>query len=114
MATTGKDSRGCAGTVRAVRPGLPVSGVALLVLNYGNTFLDAGTSIANGVLVYAFEGTTFWAGGNGGLKRSNDNGVTFSDANDGLPSGVAVRGLFLAGTYAIVGTADGPYVNQLE
>ena len=82
--------------------------------NYGNTFRDAGTPIADGVLVYAVEGTKFWAGGNGGLKSSDDNGATFTDANDGLPGGTSVRALFFAGTYAIVDTVDGPYINQVE
>jgi hypothetical protein len=82
--------------------------------NYGNTFRDAGTPIADGVLVYAVEGTTFWAGGNGGLKTSTDNGLTFNDANDGLTSGTAARAIFFAGNYVIVDTADGPYVNQVE
>ena len=82
--------------------------------NYGNTFRDAGTPIADGVLVYATEGGNFWAGGNGGIKRSIDNGLTFTDENDGLPSGTAVRALFFAGNYVIADTAAGPYINQLE
>lgn len=82
--------------------------------NYGNTFRDAGTPIADGVSVYAVEGADFWAGGAGGIKRSIDNGQTFTDENDGFPSGTAVRGLFFAGNYVIADTAAGPYINQLE
>lgn len=82
--------------------------------NYGNTFRAAATPISDGVLTYVAEGTRFWAGGNGGLKSSEDNGVSFADASDGLPAGTAVRALFFAGSYAIVDSPDGPYINQVE
>ena len=82
--------------------------------NYGNTFRPATTPITDGVLLYVAQGTRFWAGGNGGLKSSDDNGVTFADNSAGLPAGTAVRALFFAGSYSVVDTPDGPYVNQVE
>lgn len=82
--------------------------------NYGNTFRPQATPISDGVLFYVAEGTRFWAGGNGGLKSSEDNGVTFTDNNDGLPTGIPIRALFFAGSYVIADTPDGPYVNQVE
>ncbi|MDP1827308.1 MAG: hypothetical protein Q8L48_28800 [Archangium sp.] len=80
--------------------------------NYGNTFRPAANPIAGGVLLYVSDGTKFWAGGNGGLKSSADDGVTFTDDSDGLPTGTAVRALFFAGSYAIVDTPEGPFINQ--
>ncbi len=81
--------------------------------NYGNTFRPSATPIADGVLFYAAEGTRFYAGGTGGLKTSDDNGVTFTDESDGLPVGTTVRALFFAGSYVIADTPDGPFINQL-
>ena len=80
--------------------------------NYGNTFRAATAPITDGVIVYVAEGTKFWAGGDGGLKSSDDNGATFTLSSGGLPTGVAVRGLFFAGSYAIVDTGNGPYITQ--
>jgi hypothetical protein len=82
--------------------------------NYGNTFRAATAPVAGGVLFYLAQGTRFWAGGNGGLKSSDDDGVTFGDNSTGLPTGTPVRALFFAGSYAIVDTTDGPYLNQLQ
>lgn len=82
--------------------------------NYGNTFKVATAPIGDGVLVYVAQGTRFWAGGSGGLKRSDDNGATFTDSSDGLPAGTPVLGLFFAGSYALVDTPDGPFLNQVE
>ncbi len=81
--------------------------------NYGNTFRPASSPVSNGVLTYVAQGTRFWAGGNGGLLRSDDNGVTFADDSAGLPQGTPVRALFFAGSYALVDTPDGPYLNQV-
>ncbi|MBL8910056.1 MAG: hypothetical protein JNM17_05045, partial [Archangium sp.] len=59
--------------------------------NYGNTFRTATMPIADGVLFYATDGTaSFWAAGNGGLKKSADYGVSFTDDPDGLPSGTPI------------------------
>ena len=80
--------------------------------NYGNTFRAAANPIGDGVVLYVSEGTRFWAAGAGGLKSSDDDGVTFTDNSDGLPVATAVRALFFAGSYAIVDTADGPWINQ--
>lgn len=81
--------------------------------NYGNTFRAAASPIASGVLVYVAQGTRFWAGGNGGLASSDDDGVTFTASSDGLPAGTAVRALFFAGSYAIVDSPDGPFIDQV-
>ena len=81
--------------------------------NYGSTFRPAAMPIAEGVLLYAAEGTRLYAGGNGGLKTSGDNGLTFTDDSDGLPVGTTVRALFFAGSYVIVDTLQGPYLNQV-
>ncbi|MFT3709602.1 MAG: hypothetical protein QM817_18390 [Archangium sp.] len=80
--------------------------------NYGNTFRAATAPISDGVLFYATDGTSFFAGGNGGLKKSSDLGATFVDDPDGLPSGTAVLSLTFAGGYVIADTTNGPYVNQ--
>ena len=80
--------------------------------NYGNTFRPATNPIGDGVLFYATDGTSFWAGGNGGLKRSADQGVTFVDEPDGLPSGTAITSLSIAGSYLLADTTDGPWLNQ--
>lgn len=80
--------------------------------NYGNTFRAATTPIADGVLFYATDGSAFWAGGNGGLKKSTDQGVTFTDDPDGLPSGTPILSFTIAGGYVIADTTDGPWVNQ--
>ncbi len=82
--------------------------------NYGNTFRPATAPIAGGVLTYVVQGTRIWAGGDGGLKSSDDNGLTFTDNADGLPVGTSVRGLFFAGSYAIADTVDGPWLTQMQ
>lgn len=82
--------------------------------NYGNTFKPVATPVSTGVLTYVAQGTRFWAGGNTGLLRSDDDGVTFVDAALGLPPSTAVRALFFAGRYALVDTPSGPYLTQVE
>ncbi len=82
--------------------------------NYGNTFRPLAAPISTGVSFYVAENSRFWAGGSGGLASSSDNGLTFTDNSDGLPVGMAVRALFFAGSYAIVDTSDGPFINQVE
>lgn len=82
--------------------------------NYGSTFRPAANPISGGVLLYAVQGTRFWAGGNDGLRSSDDNGVTFTENSDGLPTGTPVRALFFAGSYSIADTPDGPFINQPE
>jgi hypothetical protein len=64
------------------------------------------------VLFYAHDGASFWAGGNGGLKRSSDQGATFTDEPDGLPSSTAIVSLTFAGSYVLADTPDGPWLNQ--
>lgn len=80
--------------------------------NYGNTFRAQGSPLTSGVLFYGAQGSTFWAGNNAGLFRSDDDGATFVEALDGIPAGTAVRGLYFAGGYVIADTVDGPYVTQ--
>lgn len=82
--------------------------------NYGNTFRAARAPLTGGVLTYVAQGARFWAGGNGGLFRSDDDGVTFTDASQGLTQGTAVRGIFFAGSYLVVDTPDGPWLSQVE
>ncbi len=82
--------------------------------NYGNTFRPGTAPITSGVLTYVAQGTRLWAGGNGGLHSSDDDGATFTANAGGLPSGTAVRALFFAGSYALVDTADGPWLTQVE
>ncbi len=109
-------------TLRGAVEALAASGPVVLVAtatdgqqrsdNYGNTFRAQSAPIGSGLLFYTSQGATFWAGGNGGLLRSDDNGATFTSTLNGLPSGVSVRGLFFAGSYVVADTVDGPYVNQ--
>ena len=111
-----------ASTLRGTVNALAATGAFVLVAtsmdgqqrsdNYGNTFRPAATPLTDTPALYVVQGTRFWAGGSGGLLSSDDNGVTFTANSDGLPTGTAVRALFFAGSYAIVDTADGPYINQ--
>lgn len=113
-----------ASTLRGAVEAIAASGPVVLVAtatdgqqrsdNYGNTFRAQTTPIGSGLLFYVAQGSTFWAGGNGGLLRSDDNGATFTPALDGLPSGLAVRGLYFAGSYVVADTVDGPYINQQQ
>lgn len=80
--------------------------------NYGNTFKPQTSPIQSGVSFYVAQGETFWAGGNGGLFTSADDGLTFTAVQNGLPSGVALRGVYFAGGYVIADTVDGPYLTQ--
>ncbi|MFZ5438867.1 MAG: WD40/YVTN/BNR-like repeat-containing protein [Myxococcota bacterium] len=82
--------------------------------NYGNTFRAAAMPISGGVLTFSVQGGRFWAGGNGGVLRSDDDGATFVDASSGLAPGTAVRALFFAGSYLLVDTPDGPWLTQVE
>lgn len=81
--------------------------------NYGNTFRPATNPLDAGVRFFVAEGTTFWAGANDGLKRSDDQGVSFVDDLDGLPSGTVVTNLIFAGSYVLAMTAEGPWLNQV-
>ncbi|MFO0597222.1 MAG: hypothetical protein U0228_18055 [Myxococcaceae bacterium] len=81
--------------------------------NYGNTFRPATMPVTGTLDFYVTDGTTFWVGGSDGLAKSSDQGVSFTPEANGLPSG-EIFGLWLAGSYVIADTADGPYVNQLQ
>jgi hypothetical protein len=81
--------------------------------NYGNTFRPATNPLDAGVRFFVAEGTTFWAGANDGLKRSDDQGVSFVDDLDGLPLGTVVTKLLFAGSYVLAMTAEGPWLNQV-
>lgn len=80
--------------------------------NYGNTFRAQSSPLSSDVIFYVSQGSVFWAGTNDGLFRSDDNGVNFVAAGNGLPANTAVRGLYFAGGYVVADTVDGPYVNQ--
>lgn len=80
--------------------------------NYGNTFRPQAMPLGSGVLTYVAQGTQFWAGSNGGLFLSTDDGLTFAEANDGLPAATSVRALFFAQGYVLVDSPDGVFVNQ--
>lgn len=82
--------------------------------NYGNTFRAATAPITGTVLSWVVQGSRIWAVTSDGLLSSDDNGVTFAANSGGLPAGTAVRGLFFAGSYAVVDSPAGPYITQVE
>lgn len=109
-------------TLRGTVDGVAASGAFVVVStsmdgqqrsdNYGSTFRAQTAPLTGGVTFYVAQGSTFWAGNNGGLFRSDDNGATFTEALNGLPANTAVRGLYFAGGYVVADTVDGPYVTQ--
>lgn len=113
-----------AGAPRGTVAALAATGAFVLVVtsmdgqqrsdNYGNTFRAAANPVPGIVLTYVANGPRFWAGTTDGLFASDDDGVTFAAAADGLPSGATVRGLFFAQGYAVADTSDGVYVNQIQ
>lgn len=79
--------------------------------NYGNTFRPVSAPLTDPTF-FVTQDTTFWAGTSAGLLRSDDLGVSFSDASNGLPAG-PVKALVFAGGYVIAMTDAGPWLNQV-
>jgi hypothetical protein len=82
--------------------------------NYGNTFRAAGAPITGTLQSWVVQNARIWAVTSDGLMSSDDNGASFTANSGGLPAGTLARGLFFAGSYAIVDTADGPWITQVE
>lgn len=91
---------------------LALDGQQLRSDNYGSTFHAATQPLSGSVSQLVFQGGRVWAATSEGLFVSGDRGLTFSEALEGFPSGAAARGIWFAGSYAVVDTTGGPWVNQ--
>jgi hypothetical protein len=82
--------------------------------NYGATFKPMPTPVGAPVAALLFDQSLVWAGTSAGLETSDDLGVSWSADTHGLPAGLAVRRVVVAGSLLVVDTADGPYVTQFQ
>lgn len=91
---------------------LQTSNGALRSENYGNTFypLDVGATAQS----FAASGRRAFAGTMTGMRVSDDSGKTWRDSSAGLPTGVPVMQLFLAGGSLVASTGQAVYVAQVQ
>lgn len=91
---------------------LQTSNGALRSENYGNTFypLDVGATAQS----FAASGKRAFAGTMMGMRVSDDSGKTWRDSSAGLPAGVPVMQLFLAGGSLVASTGDAVYVATVQ
>lgn len=82
--------------------------------NYGATFKPMPTPVGATVEVFLFDQNRVWAGTGSGLVLSDDLGVTWSADTHGLPAGLEVRNVIVAGSLLVVDTPNGPYVTQFQ
>jgi hypothetical protein len=81
--------------------------------NYGGTFKPMPAPVGASVKAFLVVDARVYAGTAAGLRTSDDNGVTWADDLHGLPAGIGVNGLFVAGSLLVADTAAGPYLVQL-
>ncbi len=82
--------------------------------NYGATFKPMPTPVGAPVAALLFDQNRVWAGTNAGLVTSDDLGMTWAADTHGLPAGLAVRQVVVAGSLLVVDTPNGPYVTQFQ
>jgi hypothetical protein len=83
-------------------------------LDGGTTWIDSNTGMTNtSVLSFIINSDYIFVGGYGGLFRSNNDGISWQQVNNGFPVGMVVQALTFVGNVIFVGSFAFPVVNAL-